>query len=130
MDIDVMWFVIVAAIAVWLGTMLRRQRAIRREQEDEGEAPNPYHAVAIRVRGKGCDAAREAQGRRYLSTEAPLLPLAGCSSASCACQYVHFDDRRHYDRRGPFPTRIFSGGERRSVSGRRLLDGLELSPGR
>lgn len=130
MDIDVMWFVIVAGIVVWFAMMLRRQWAIQRAHEDEEQTPNPYHAVAIRVRGKGCDAARQVKGRRYLSTEAPLLPLAHCSSSSCSCQYVHFDDRRHYDRRGPFPTRIFSGGERRSVSGRRMLDGLEPSPGR
>lgn len=125
MNIDVMWFVIVVGIAAWFAMMLRHQRAIRRVHEDEEETPNPYHAVAIRVRGKGCDAARELKGKRYLSTEAPLLPLAGCSSANCVCQYVHFDDRRHYDRRGPYPLRIFSGDERRGTNGRRLLDALE-----
>ena len=31
---------------------------------------------------------------RYLSREAPILPLPTCNSKGCACRYLHHDDRR------------------------------------
>ncbi len=129
MDLDVMWLVIAAGIVLWFTAMLWRQRSVRGAHENDGETRNPYHAVAIRVRGKGCDMARRVVGKRFLSSEAPMLPLSGCSSPVCSCKYVHFDDRRHYDRRGPHPIRGYGGDDRRFARGRRLLDGLELSPG-
>jgi hypothetical protein len=37
---------------------------------------------------------------RFLSDEAPSLPLAGCKTPqSCRCVYVHFNDRRTEVRR-------------------------------
>jgi hypothetical protein len=56
---------------------------------------NPWHAVSI-VPGAGCcNAAREASGKRHLSSDTPPpLPLAGCTSVACMCRYRHHDDRR------------------------------------
>jgi hypothetical protein len=66
-------------------------------------------------------------GTRFLSIEAPLLPLAGCSmSAKCRCSYQHHDDRRGLSRRTPDvwnPGRVsYSGEERRLKRGRRSAD--------
>ncbi len=41
--------------------------------------------------------------KRFLSGEAPEIPVPGCNAATCACHYVHHKDRRHNDRRNPFP---------------------------
>jgi hypothetical protein len=76
----------------------------RREAES---APAPvrktsqttYHAVGITPGPRCCAAARTLEGRRFLSREAPTLPLKGCTSGNCTCRYEHFDDRRKGPRR-------------------------------
>jgi hypothetical protein len=86
---------------------------------------NPYHAVSIVPGGSCCNAARELRTQRFLSREAPPLPLAGCTVASCRCSYKHFDDRRmrarrSADRMGQPPP--WAGAERRAPTGRRQTD--------
>lgn len=61
---------------------------------------NPWHAVAISSGQLCCRASVQARNVRYLSSEAPPLPLAGCTqSNSCTCKYKHFGDRRAGPRR-------------------------------
>src|ERR1700692_1077891 len=86
---------------------------------------NPYHAVAIVPGASCCAAARDLRTRRFLSREAPPLPLAACTVSPCRCSYKHYDDRRRKARRAsdrigqPPP---WSGTERRAASGRRQTD--------
>ena len=54
---------------------------------------NPYSAVSIRCAGP-CEAALSVKGQRFLGSEAPALPLQGCSAETCQCRYVHHVDRR------------------------------------
>jgi hypothetical protein len=58
-----------------------------------------WHAVAIAPGSRACPAAREMDGHRFLSREAPSLPLKDCDSGVCTCRYEHFDDRRKGARR-------------------------------
>lgn len=86
---------------------------------------NPYHAVSIDVGTHCCAEARAQQGWRYLSSAAPMLPLKGCTSASCQCRYVHYNDRRGNtrDRRVNFANpRAHSKTDRRAGGGRRIND--------
>ncbi len=39
------------------------------------------------------------QGQRFLSREAPPLPLKNCPNGNCECLYQHYDDRRATPRR-------------------------------
>ena len=55
---------------------------------------NPWHAVCIQPVGKRCAAATALIGQRFLSREAPPLPLRDCDEADCQCRYRHYDDRR------------------------------------
>jgi hypothetical protein len=86
---------------------------------------NPYHAVSIVPGAVCCAAARDLRTQRFLSKEAPPLPLKACTASGCRCSYRHFDDRRMKSRRAsdrigqPPP---FSGAERRAASGRRQTD--------
>jgi hypothetical protein len=56
-----------------------------------------WHAVTIEPGRKACEAARKADGVRFLATEAPRLPLADCDAPACTCHYRHYDDRRADD---------------------------------
>jgi hypothetical protein len=61
---------------------------------------NPWHAVAIMAKSTCCQAARSLHAKRFLSAQAPRLPLTSCNRAdSCACAYRHHDDRRGQPRR-------------------------------
>ena len=67
------------------------------------EISTEFHAVSIRFKAGACAAAKMLAEERYLSSEAPKLPLEGCDSASCECRFVHHKDRRSgEDRRNPY----------------------------
>lgn len=63
------------------------------------QAATSHHAVSVAPGPRCCTAAREIKGKRFLSREAPPLPLKGCDSSNCACRYVHYGDRRSGPRR-------------------------------
>ena len=47
----------------------------------------------------GCEAARELLDRQFTFDEAPQLPLEGCNSANCTCQFKGLKERRKMARR-------------------------------
>lgn len=62
-----------------------------------------HHAVSIKPGAYACSQANEMAGERFLATQAPEIPLPGCTSSSCECHFVHHTDRRTgKDRRSPF----------------------------
>ncbi len=85
-----------------------------------------FHGVALRSRAPdACCAMTELEGQRFLSEEAPLLPLAGCDNPQgCKCVYEHFDERRDSLRREAdigLPMRL-RDSEQRAGRGRRITD--------
>jgi hypothetical protein len=59
-----------------------------------------FHSVSIVLRTTSCEAAQRCRDIRYLSREAPILPLPNCSKPeSCHCTYRHYVDRRAGPRR-------------------------------
>jgi hypothetical protein len=58
-----------------------------------------FHAVSIEPGRNCCHSARELQGKRFLSREAPTLPLKNCTNGGCTCRYEHHEDRRVGPRR-------------------------------
>ena len=85
-----------------------------------------YHAVSIRHTNRCCAAVKQLDGQRFLSIEAPNLPLATCSNPQgCQCRYKHHTDRRDDARRDTdagLPERFFHGLNRRIRRGRRATD--------
>ena len=88
---------------------------------------SPFHAVEIRCTKNACQAAKDTRGERYLSAEAPLLPLDQCDGPDrCQCRYQHYRDRRDDSRQcaevglpaQSDPERV----ERRHAKGRRAED--------
>jgi hypothetical protein len=90
---------------------------------------NPWHAVEVRSGLMACPACRELAGKRFLSSEAPALPIAGClHPVKCRAVYQKHDDRRAGPRReaeqgmaGRSPPRD-AANEQRIGRGRRSSD--------
>jgi hypothetical protein len=61
--------------------------------------PRPWHAVSIVPGPQSCAGAAGLARKRFLSREAPTLPLKSCDQQHCACHYEHHDDRRKGPRR-------------------------------
>ena len=108
--------------------LLDRRRSLRR-RSDRARANKayrtPFAAVAICSGEESCDAAKEITGVRYLSADAPLIPLKECDRPRlCACRYDHFSDRRIAPRReadGAMPPNHRSFGvDRRVMRDRRV----------
>jgi hypothetical protein len=85
----------------------------------------PWHAVMIVAAASACPAAQSCKGKRYLSRDAPRLPLAQCDSAQCECKFRHFPDRRgparRHDEMGGAP-KVRDKNSRRTSRGRRAVD--------
>lgn len=85
-----------------------------------------FHGVAIEL-GESCEcsAAQAHLNERFLSEDAPRLPLDDCNDPSqCRCTYHHFDDRRTALRRESdmgMPVRDQPVNQRAGV-GRRITD--------
>lgn len=60
----------------------------------------PWHAVSIIAKNESCIAARALKNAKFLSAQAPRLPLADCTmGGACPCGYKHHSDRRGSPRR-------------------------------
>lgn len=85
-----------------------------------------WKAVSILPGPRSCKAVRGVTNRRYLSAEAPRLPVAECNVERCECRYKHHADRRAKVQRKRDRDGIaapYNAAERRSVSrGRRESD--------
>ena len=54
----------------------------------------------------GCEAAQAILGRQYTFDEAPQLPLEGCTSAMCTCQFKGLKNQRTQHRRNLAERRV------------------------
>jgi hypothetical protein len=82
--------------------LLQRDEPVAAAKPDKPVAKKmtqTFHAVSIQPGRNCCYEARALEGQRFLSREAPPLPLKDCSSASCTCRYQHHEDRRRGPRR-------------------------------
>ena len=120
-----------AAIAFWW-FLAARQKKHQATLASRRHARSSYHAVEVRAGDFTCGAAQKLEHVRYLSDEAPTLPVPGCKVERCTCSYIHHDDRRDDDRRNPYghwsnvPPAI--AGERRTRTERRKFQGNTFRP--
>ncbi len=88
-----------------VGSLFQRAKVLFRQSEPEATAvpprkvTNPHHAVTVVPGQNACPEARALRGQRFLSREAPALPLTGCGTPKCTCRYEHHADRRKGGRR-------------------------------
>jgi len=101
--------------------------------KDPAKQGNPtsdrrWHAVSVKPGPNACSVADTGRTRRWLSREAPMLPLPGCSRPEgCRCTYQHHQDRRSMDRRAEdtdaFARPVKVATERRTGRTRRATPG-------
>jgi hypothetical protein len=120
----------VIAIALWWRHAKKRQRPRTLGARDTKHTSDKYHCVELRYRSDACDAVKLIGAKRFLSGEAPEVPVPGCNAAKCACRYVHHEDRRQGDRRSPvaYQPPASAGGERRIKRDRRRSAKKPFSP--
>ena len=132
-------FVTTPSLFSWLKRRLKVNQ-IQRQNTRAGSAiehvhvTNPWHAVGISTGVSCCKAAVFLRQTRFLSRQAPPLPLQGCTQGkSCQCKYKHYSDRRSGPRRVT-ESELFQNAlsrhkaaawtqERRATRGRRATDG-------
>lgn len=90
-------------------------------------AKSPWHAVEIVPSRASCVAAQAVRGMRFLSANAPPLPLEQCTQpTACRCTYRKHGDRREEARRAEDAIGIRRGSpvpvEHRQNRGRRSMD--------
>ncbi len=74
------------------------------------DSSTKFHAVSIKFSPNACAAAREMDGRRFLSGAAPKIPLPECDALECKCRFIHHKDRRRHDERRNAYSKGFGGG--------------------
>jgi hypothetical protein len=136
MSLNTLVVIVVLLLVIWL-FVRRRNAAVASKTEPAtprvSQESSEFHAVSIRFESNACKAAREMEGRRFLSTAAPRLPLPECDVLECSCRFLHHKDRRTgRDRRSPFGPGGVGGGtgkfeqEQREGHGRRKSDDGEF----
>ncbi|NNC68452.1 MAG: hypothetical protein HKN83_10515 [Gammaproteobacteria bacterium] len=77
---------------------------------------SPYHCVEVKMPYDACEEVLKLHGKRFLSAEAPMLPVPGCDQ-HCSCKFKHYNDRRLDDRRDAFSSSgiHFSGENNRRL---------------
>jgi hypothetical protein len=98
---------------IWLlrGNKSPRQRRRARRAASDTQASTPSKPGGldklesnsmfwgVEIGQAGCEAAHALLGQQYTFAEAPQLPLEGCSSAMCTCQFKGLKDHRSQHRR-------------------------------
>ena len=87
--------VILVALYAWL-----RQRPAQSDTRPTAHLPGTsasgtqFHAVSIKFEESACSAAKDLEGKRFLSSAAPRIPLPDCDVLECKCRFIHHKDRR------------------------------------
>jgi hypothetical protein len=95
--------VLAAGAAYWFTARREAPRPIA-ASPPPSKAGGRFSGVEIRTRGGACRAAHALRGRRFLSKNAPSLPLPDCTHVSCACAFSKLPDRRTEGRRLDYGT--------------------------
>ncbi len=53
-----------------------------------------YHSVSLKFSQRACRAAKALEGKRFLASAAPRIPLPECDVKKCECRFAHYKDRR------------------------------------
>ena len=101
----ILLLLVVGLLVAWLIYRQGLDRPGARQKRPLGlpRHASDFHAVSVKPGAYACNEANEIAGERFLATEAPEIPLPGCTSSNCECHFIHHNDRRAgKERRSPF----------------------------
>lgn len=102
--ISAAWFRVKRKSAVDFGAAPRERNSpgpVKVTRNQPRQNANHHYGVYVQIDSNPCDAIRAIAGHRYLSEEAPRLPLPDCDRNRCRCMLQPQNDRRAgHDRRG------------------------------
>jgi hypothetical protein len=132
--------VVIALIVITMLLFILKSRETNIEKIGPGVRPRPaapqpltdtaaFHAVSIKYLSSACPAAKTMDGKRFLATAAPRLPLPDCDVLKCRCKFVHHKDRRSSeDRRNPFQGPLSQSTTGNFQVDQRILDERRENP--
>jgi hypothetical protein len=88
--------IILLALCFWLVSAISEAR-LKKSIEKESDATlylSQFRCVVFSAGNNSCRKALEYQTKPILLSNAPNLPLQGCSAVKCECSLLHHDDRR------------------------------------
>jgi len=90
------FLIVILALVVGFGLLVRHNRRVATSDRRgaTASASAKYHAVSLCMGTSPCTAVLAICHQRFLSNEAPNLPLAECDRSECTCRYQHHADRR------------------------------------
>ncbi|RKZ88491.1 MAG: hypothetical protein DRQ39_02400 [Gammaproteobacteria bacterium] len=96
-------YVLVLLVVVLIWFFLKRSKtksaAANKHSTKTIRKEPSFRAVSIQICPQACAAAKNIRDKRFLSHQAPMLPLADCNVKDCKCKFVHHNDRRSHDDR-------------------------------
>jgi len=103
-------FILIVLVLIWL--YLKRSKTSSSSKPKQAVTTSSrkkeFGAVSIQLGPQACSAAKYLSGKRFLSSEAPALPLSKCDISDCKCKYQYYSDRRSEDDRR-YPSAIMQG---------------------
>jgi len=94
-----MLYLIIALCLTMLIIAGLHRNASHKKSRSKHKHHSRFHCVETFTHKDSCNAAKKIHGKRFLSAEAPTLPLPACKKAHCHCEYKHHEDRRSESRR-------------------------------
>jgi hypothetical protein len=88
--------IILLGLCFWLVTKIseaRLKKTLQKESDESLFTPQ-FRCVVFSAGNHACANALAYQTKPILISNAPELPLLGCSAEKCACSLVQYDDRR------------------------------------
>jgi hypothetical protein len=88
--------IILLGLCFWLVSITseaRLKKTLQKESDESLFTPQ-FRCVVFSAGNHACKSALAYQTKPILMSNAPDLPLLGCSAEKCACSLVQYDDRR------------------------------------
>ena len=91
-------FIVLCATGWWLyyagAKSVHKQHTASSPGPSLSPSSKNYRGVSLHLGDHACECVCHVRGQRFLASDAPALPIYGCTNPECDCTYVHHEDRR------------------------------------
>lgn len=102
-------FILLGSVVIWIHhTRVNSSKTLI----PANKQAKSYHGISVHPCSHACGSVNKIKRKRFLSREAPTLPILGCGNPECTCTYTHYNDRRRLDEDRRFITGIHNNERR------------------